>query len=197
MILKNLCLSGGAEGADLQFGMTAGMAGHSVIHWSFKEHRTHAPEQEVVILTSDQLDAADDPCKQASLTLKKHYPPKSVYVKNLLRRNWYQVAAAERVYAVSTITNGVVEGGTSWATQMFIDRFNGEACECYVYDQIEEKWFKWNALWEAIGSPPEPFGVYAGIGTRKLNDAGKQAIRCLLGYKKSGAEAPLSNTIEL
>lgn len=186
MILQNLCLSGGAEGADLQFGMTAGHAGHSVIHWSFKDHKTYAPEQEVVILTPDQLDAADEHCKQASLTLKKYYPPKSVYVKNLLRRNWYQVAAAERVYAVSTIVNGIVEGGTSWATQMFIDRFNGESCECYVYDQLEEKWFKWNGVWEAVESPPAPFGVYAGIGTRNLNTAGKQAIRSLMGYKKAG-----------
>ena len=195
MTLTNVCLSGGAEGADLQFGMTAGMAGHSVIHWSFKEHRTDAPEQEVVVLTTDQLNAADEPCKQASLALKKYYPPKKLYVKNLLRRNWYQVAAAERVYAVSTIVDGIVQGGTAWATQMFMDRFNNEPCECYVYDQLEEQWFKWNGFWEAIERPPEPFGVYAGIGTRNLNTSGKQAIRSLMGYKKSGAEAPPSSTI--
>ena len=189
-----MCLSGGAEGADLQFGMTAGMAGHSVIHWSFANHKSDAPPQEIVVLTEEQLSDADEPCKKASASLKKYYPPKSPYVRNLLRRNWYQVAAAERVYAVSVIVDGIVQGGTSWATQMFIDRFDGGSCECYVYDQLEEQWFKWNGLWEAVGSPPAPQGVYAGIGTRKLNNAGKQAIRSLLGYKKSGTEVPPDTT---
>jgi len=193
MILKNLCLSGGAVGADLQWGMCAGMAGHSVIHWSFINHKTYAPDQEVVVLTSEQLSTADEHCNRASISLKKHYPPKSSYVRNLLRRNWYQVAAAERVYAVSNIIDGMVQGGTSWATQMFIDRFDSASCECYVYDQLQEKWFKWNTFWEALECPPEPYGVYAAIGTRSLNDAGKQAIRGLMGYKKVEAEAPTSH----
>ena len=184
---SNVCVSGGADGADLQWGMTAGMAGHSVIHWSFDTHRSNAPPQEIVILTPEQLESADTYCATASITLKRYFPPKSLFVRNLLRRNWFQVAAAERVYAVSTIVDGQVSGGTAWATQMFIDRFGGEPCECFVFDQNTEQWFVWNGIWEPIGSPPKPFGVYAGIGSRKLNNAGKEAIRGLMGYKKSGA----------
>ena len=185
MILQNLCLSGGAEGADLQFGMCAGMLGHSVIHWSFSGHRTTAPTSEVVVLNEEQLQAADELCKRASVGIKRWFPPKSIYVRNLLRRNWYQVGDAERVYAVSSIEDGMVSGGTAWATQMFIDRHDGAACECYVFDMISDGWFQWNGdEWSSIPSPPIPSGVWAGVGSRNLSPNGKAAIRLLLGYNR-------------
>jgi hypothetical protein len=183
--MDNICLSGGAEGADLMWGMVAGSAGHMVVHWSFAGHHTPAPTQEVVILTQDQLVAADEPCKAASGRIKRWFPPKSRYVQNLLRRNWYQVASAERVYAVAEIVDGHVTGGTSWATAMFLDRFNGEACECYVFDQAADGWFQWTGSdWAAIESPPVPSGVWAGIGSRELAANGKAAIRTLMGWVK-------------
>ncbi len=190
----NVCLSGGAKGADLQFGMCAGTAGQSVIHWSFKGHFTQAPQTEVVILTAQQLLAADEFLVRAAPKLKddkgkpKRYSPGRdpdapySFVPNLLRRNWYQVGDAERVYAVSTIKHDVVQGGTAWAVQMFIDRFDGAPCECYVFDQDVGVWFKWNGAWEPLDEPPQPSGVWAGIGTRELNPAGKAAIRNLLRY---------------
>jgi hypothetical protein len=182
--LDDICLSGGAEGADLQWGMCAGMIGHMVVHFSFSGHRSAAPEAELVVLTPEQLEAADGPCKAASKGIKRWFPPKSLFVKNLLRRNWYQVKDAERVYAVASFEDGIVTGGTSWAVQMFIDRFDGEACEAYVFDQITGAWFMWAGEdgWLAVTDVPKPHGVWAGIGSRKLLPNGKQAIRTLLGY---------------
>ncbi len=183
--LKNICLSGGADGADLQWGMVAGSAGHNVVHWSFKGHKSSAPATEIVILTPELLDEADEPCKRASKTLKRWFPPKSLFVKNLLRRNWFQVKDAERVYAVAAIEKGIVTGGTAWATQMFIDRHDGATCECYVFDQEIAKWFQWvDSQWTEIESPPSPHGVWAGIGSRELNEAGKNAIRTIMSWTK-------------
>lgn len=181
MIGENVCLSGGADGADLQFGMTAGMLGQSVIHWSFARHKSQAPAQEIVILTPEQLVQADPYLVRANKTLKRRIP-RNQHVKNLLSRNWYQVQHAERVYAVAPIEDGMVQGGTAWATQMFIDRYNGAPCECYVFDQITEKWFVWKGDWVEIETPPQPFGIWAGIGSRKLTTAGKNAIRKLMDY---------------
>ena len=93
-----LCLSGGADGADVQWGMTADFAKHSVIHWSFLGHRTKAPESEVVILTQEQLDEADPYLMEAAKTLKRYWPPKNQYVRNLLRRNWLQVRDSDSCY---------------------------------------------------------------------------------------------------
>jgi hypothetical protein len=184
--MTNMCLSGGAVGADLQWGMTCGSAGHEVIHWSFVGHKTDAPEVEVVVLSEEQLLAADTYLRLANKTLKRgSLTKRSQFVINLLRRNWYQVQHAERLYAVSSIEGVTVKGGTGWAVQMFIDRRQGLPCEAYVFDQKQEKWFCWKGRWVEITRPPKPYGIYAGIGTRKLNPAGKAAIRNLMGWVKA------------
>lgn len=186
---ENICLSGGAIGSDLQWGMCAGSAGHQVIHWGFATHKSDAPVQEIVHLSAEQLDAANVYLARANKTLgRKTLSRGSEFVLNLLRRNWYQVEHAERVYAVSEVHGVKVAGGTGWAVQMFIDRWQGLPCEAYVYDQKLEKWFCWKGEWVEIKSPPKPYGVWAGIGTRDLNKAGKAAIRSLLGWSKPVAE---------
>jgi len=182
----DLCLSGGAEGADLQWGMCAGLAGHKVIHWSFPNHRSHAPDIELVKLDDVQLAEADEHIKRAAKILKKH-PPKQKFVKSLIQRNWYQVAWSKSVYAVAPIVDGVVQGGTAWAVYMYLTKPGLENPECYVYDQTKDAWFKWvggDDTWCRIEQPPKPTGIWAGIGTRELSASGKQAIRSLMGYVK-------------
>jgi hypothetical protein len=188
-VLKgNMCLSGGAVGADLQWGMNAGRDGQSVIHWSFAKHKSDAPAQEVVVLSEEQLERADDALSRASKTIKRPWPGKRSHtVKSLLRRNWYQVQWSEALYAVSTINHkNLVDGGTGWAVQMFLDRHQDiaqfEPIACYVFDQNKEQWYQWKAGWQAIDVPPKPSGIWAGIGTRELNKAGKWAIRGLFGW---------------
>lgn len=207
----NWCLSGGADGADLQWAMTAGKAGHGVIHWSFEGHKTAAPISELVVLPTEQLLAADPYVKLANKTLQRTFPARANRKKygeaaerlanninSLLRRNWYQVCFSKACYGISTFNlppftriaigddfepKRQVNGGTAWATQMFIDRHNGEACECYVFDQDACYWFQWQGKWVRIYEPPKPQEIWAGVGTRKLNSNGKLAIRVLMDYK--------------
>lgn len=186
----NSCLSGGADGADLQWGMCAGSAGHHVVHWSFEGHRSKAPDAEVSILSKEQLEQADESVKRANKTLKRHFPTRNGFVNNLLRRNYYQIKWTQAVYAVAKLENGIVSGGTAWATQMYMDRylFDGEPieeCHLYLFDQLTEKWFSWSNGWIEITEPPVPSGVWTGIGSRELTDAGKHAIRALLGFSPS------------
>ena len=201
----NWCLSGGADGSDLQFGMCAGALGHGVIHFSFKGHQTSAPEAETVVLTELQLQGADRQCRVANKSLRRRFPAKSPRVTNLLRRDWYQVETAQACYAVSafelppgpTIPLGAVfhmgvKGGTAWAVQMFLDRHRGEACPCYVFDQVVCHWFQWvGEGWQCIYEPPKPTGIYAGIGIRALLPMGKLAIRTLMDYQKR-SESPVA-----
>lgn len=194
-MFDKLCLSGGAEGADLQWGMCAGKAGHSVLHFIFQGHRSKAPKEELVVLTNYQLlwdgqdeetrKSVDEYLARANETLKRRWPVQNDFVASLLRRNYYQVAHADAVYAVSSIDkNGLVKGGTAWAVQMFIDRFNGGVCDAYVFDQDENGWFTWDGSlgWSDIIEPPTPSRVWAGIGSRELKENGKNAIRSLLNY---------------
>lgn len=191
----NICLSGGADGADVQWGMCAGYAGHLVKHFGFNGHRSMAPQSEIVILTQDQLDLVDPFLVEADKTLKRWYPGKrSQFVKNLLRRNYYQVAWSDSVYAVAGLDGKGVTGGTGWAVQMFIDRFNGEACPAYVFNQEEDAWYKFNGAdmvrWCHLPEgPPVPTGVWAGIGSRDLKQNGKEAIRKLMGYVANNTSA--------
>jgi hypothetical protein len=182
----NICLSGGAKGADLQFGMCAGWAGHSVFHFIFDGHKSKAPESEKVILNPSQLLEADPFLIRSNETLRRKWPVSNPFVASLLRRNYYQVNAAEAVYAIANIDDdGMVSGGTSWAVQMFLDRFTEDKRAAFVFDQNSEGWFTWDAGWVGIDNPPAPGGVYAGIGSRELTQNGKDAIRNLYGYPSS------------
>lgn len=183
-----MCLSGGAKGSDAQWGMNAGRDGQSVIHWSFADHKHFVAECEVVRLSEEQLEVADPFLRQAAKGKKSSYPgSRSHKVKSLLRRNYYQVAWSERLYAVAEIKNGIVQGGTGWAVQMFLDihakKAQLEPLEAFVYDQVAEQWFQYIGGWRPLSDPPpKPQGIWAGIGTRDLNDAGKWAIRSLFGW---------------
>lgn len=184
-LVGNLCLSGGADGADVQWGMVAGRAGYAVRHFTFAGHRSQAPAEEIVVLTKDQLAVADVHLHTANKTMKRKWPVSNQFVANLLRRNYYQVAWSDAVYAVASIEKGMVTGGTCWAVQMFLDRFGFDPAPVYVFDQVTDRWLTWNGTgWDEIETPPKPSGVWAGIGSRDLKDNGKMAIRNLLGYVK-------------
>jgi hypothetical protein len=179
---ENICLSGGAEGADLQWGMVAGCAGHQVIHFGFSGHRSRAPSSEIVTLTDEQLSEAEPALQTASKVLKKYYPPKSMFVRNLLRRNYYQIAWSDAFYAVATIKDSIVQGGTGWAWSMFIERHAGKPC--WVFCQTTNTWHAWGPDGWLPGEPPMPSGVWTGVGTRELSPEGKSAIRDLLKWQK-------------
>ena len=185
--LENVCLSGGAEGADALWGSCAGALGHAVIHWSFEGHRTQVPASEVLRLTREQLEQADPMLHRANLTLRRRFPPTSPFSANLLRRNWYQVETASGLYAVSSLKDGKVEGGTAWAIQMFLDRHpTNEPLSAYLYCQKVQEWLHWDGKgWETIGVPPPPSGLYAAIGTRDLTPDGKRAIRTLMRWDET------------
>jgi hypothetical protein len=71
---------------------------------------------------------------------------------------------------------GWLLGGTSWAVQLFIDRFErGTPIPCYVFDQVQEQWVQWDGHgFLEIYRPPTPTGIWTGIGTRDLLPSAKK-----------------------
>lgn len=180
----NMCLSGGAEGADTVWANLAREYKHQVVHWSFKKHNIF-DQKDVSILDDEKLLTADSYVVLANKNINRKWPTKSWYVNNLIRRNFYQVNWADSVYAISTLIKDSsllgVKGGTAWACQMYIDRWlhtntNLNSCYLYLFDQNQLKWFSWKGSWTEIVKPPTPQGVYAGIGTREINNEGIKAI---------------------
>lgn len=177
--IKDICLSGGAEGADIEWGTYADSMGHRVIHWSFPEHRSNAPESQLVRLNDEQLKLGNNALESAAKALSKS-PPRRPAVIRLLQRNYYQVAWSQACYAVTTISNDVIPGGTAWAITMFIQLHPGNT-HLYVFDQENDVWFQWNnETWSRIGCPPKPTGIWAGIGSRDLKPSGREAIKRLM-----------------
>ena len=84
-----MCLSGGADGADVVWGMAAEAAGHEVVHWSFAGHKSSA--NYLSELNDTQLRVADHYLELANKSLQRKWPTTNPVVNNLLRRNFYQI----------------------------------------------------------------------------------------------------------
>ena len=186
---ENIMLSGGAEGSDSIFGKFATMAKHSVIHYSFEGHKSDCPPHQIMILPQDVLDMADGALLRAAKALNKHYPAKKLHIKNLLRRNYYQVKQSHAVYGVGSFAeNGSVAGGTGWAFAIYMDRFIYDGLEqvenCFLFEQHSRKWCSWSLAggWVNIDHVPMPSGIYAGIGSREIEDHSIDAIKCLYRF---------------
>lgn len=163
----------------MEWGNVAEQHGHEVIHFTFAGHRSSARPTIIHELSPDDLAVANPHLEKANLRLKRRWPVRNLFTANLLRRNYYQIAEAESLYAISSFEQGFVAGGTAWAVAMMLDRFTeGTAIPCYVFDQKKRTWTTWDGYgFLEIDQPPTPCGVWAGIGTRDLNEYGFQAIR--------------------
>lgn len=178
----NICMSGGAKGADTIFGNHADACGHTVRHWSFDHHHCAAGPKHQVILSYRQLCEADPHLRKANEIVFRAFPSRSEYVNNLLRRNYYQVVFSDNVYAVVRIgEKGIPNGGTAWALAMAVQRKN--IPNVYVFDVEVNEWkeydkaaagLKWE--WKPISRPTRPSGIYAGIGMSKITEEGDQEI---------------------
>ena len=97
------------------------------------------------------------------------------YVKNLLARNWFQVKNSDAIFAIGKFASmKQVDGGTGWAVQMAIDNKK----PVFVFDQNSNLWHKYNYQREMFEQCeiPKLTANFAGIGTRDLNENGKNAI---------------------
>ena len=196
---KRFMTSGGAKGADTEFAKQAERMGIPAINYTFGGHakgiRATGFQR---ILSTSELQEADTHVREANLSIGKN-PPKEEYVKNLQRRNWYQVKYADAVYAVgeferpqkrnvagekvTILAKTKVKGGTGLTVQMAI---NNEK-PVFFFNQPEKQWYTWNPATKGglgsfthIKSPPKPPRRFAGVGTSKeLTNAGRQAIKSL------------------
>ncbi len=182
----HLCMSGGAKGSDMAWGDAARNLGHHVIHWSFEGHRTNAAPDELVKLSSTQLQQTDPFLRRANKSLGRSFPSIDPNVTNLLRRDYYQVAWTRSLYGIGEFKENMINGGTAWAVQLYIDRFIHDhedlaTCQLYFFDQSRNIWFFWLDHWfECKDAPVQPAGLWTGVGTRKLARFGKLAIQQLM-----------------
>lgn len=149
-------------------------------------------------LTPDQDIEVEKAYQQAVKDLGRRPLEKGTFAGGLVRRDYLQAKAADGIFAISTLvspgqkdskgytnkTNStIISGGTGYAVQMAINLGK----EVHVYDQTEKQWYKYQYNQNLLGektkgdfikeSTPILTQKYAGIGTREINEFGKQAIR--------------------
>lgn len=181
--------SGGALGADTQWdiiGAEFGMVNNKHYYSGSKTPRGN------VEITTEEFNEGRKMVMQANKTLNRR-PEKYM---NLLARNWAQVKYSDAIFAISSLVNEksmIVNGGTGWAVQMAIDNNK----PVYVFDQKLNKWFLLDKSLSQrpieLEDAPQLTQNFAGIGTREINEQGKQAIRNV--YEKTFNTLNTNNNI--
>ena len=177
--MKNfICHSGGAAGADFYFETFGKNFNVKTIAYSYKTKHHYSENKRE--LTQNEFHEGCQMVEKANITLQRFRYHRMI---NLLARNWFQVKNANEIFAIGSIkrTNEVqfVKGGTGWAVQMAIDSKK----PVFVFDQNETRWYYWdfeiNRFLVCEFEPKITNENFAGIGTRKINMFGIQAIEDL------------------
>jgi hypothetical protein len=174
-------------------------------------------------LTEEQKNEVENAYRQAATDLgrkvlgydwnnpdAKNEEGKSIYYSGgLVRRDYLQAKAADAVYAIGTLidpgqkdakgyinkTNKkIVSGGTGYAVQMAINLDK----TVFVFNQADNTWWMYDNTrgdFGVYGTTPTLTKKFAGIGTREINDAGKQAIRDV--YQNTISQANTNNEDDL
>ena len=161
--------SGGAYGGDTMWDLIGRKHG-------VQDHRHYRDENntklsktldrtgvEATILSKEQMDAAR---VEIEKLLGKKYP--NTVEGNLQVRNYYQVANADAVYAVATLSDNKkgVTGGTNTAVQLGI-KLNKPV---FVWDLTTEQWYKYDGKQFSPSDTPTLTKNFAGVGTRDIED---------------------------
>lgn len=185
MKIQNITLiSGGAIGSDIEWERLAKEYNLQTKIFTIKD---------MYNIESDFYIEIDTAYKQACKDLKRP-EINTGYTSLLVRRDYLQAKNAQVIFAIGNIikpkekdskgyinkTNKeIISGGTGYCIQMGINLNK----PVFVFNQKDNKWYLWNnymnrfiSLKETI---PDLKGIeyFAGIGTRKITEEGKQAIK--------------------
>lgn len=166
-------------------------------------------------LTSEQLQEVESAYQKAVKDLGRKPLAADTYSGGLVRRDYLQAKAADAVYAVGTLVDPgqkdlkgyvnktnkkIVSGGTGYAVQMAINLDK----TVFVFNQADNTWWMYDNTrgeFGVYGATPILTKNFAGIGTREINEVGKQAIRDVYentfkATKPTQPTAPVSTGIQ-
>lgn len=170
--------SGGAKGAEEEFGVQAEKAGVEEVSFTFEGHSIKR-KRGLHFLTNDELKKGEVSLAYVSKLMNRSYTH-GPRLKKILQSIWHQINNAEEVFVVGKIlSDGTVKGGTGWGAEF------AKLCnkELYVFDQDKKEWLKWHQDRWGKATPKIRKKHFAGGGTRFLTTSGKRAIADL--YKRS------------
>lgn len=197
----NTLHTGGTVGADTVWAHRAYVKGDHVKIFSFDGHkRTRLIDDEghheVVYFDKNEQQLCNMALEQASTKLNKKLPSTG-YERHLLEKDYNLVKDVDSLYAVGHFesvekeTRLRIDGHTAWAVELFLDillsqnpkiHHEDTMLPIFFYSQDTCKWYqlhhtlKDNFRWITVEKPSKPRGLYAGIGSREIDNLGKHAI---------------------
>ena len=169
--------SGGAPGAEAQFGACAERHGVEEVNFTFDGHKIER-HRGVRVLNHEELLAGDVSLAYVSRLMNRRYT-EGPTLRKVLQTLWYQVNNGQEIYVIGSVQDdGTVRGGTGWGAEF------AKLCNkpLYVFDQDKDKWFTWTGeAWTATasGEPVITHPHFTGTGTRTLRENSVRAIDAL------------------
>ncbi len=170
-----ILFSGGAQGAEAEFGLNAEKFGIEEVNFTFEGHSI-VRNRGLRVLTHEELKNGDVSLEYISRLMNRRYTDNETFRK-ILQTIWYQINNGQEIFIIGQILpDKTVKGGTGWGAEF------SKLCNkpLHVFDQKQNVWFTWNKLdWVERKNGDTP-GItqkhFAGGGTRFLEESGKKAI---------------------
>lgn len=168
-------LSGGAPGAEAEFGACAEHWGLSEVTYS-AAGRAVVRSRGLVELSEAELNKGDVSPAYLAARMNRTYSDAPEF-RRMLQTIWHQVSSAGEVFMVGSIQpDATVRGGTGWAAEL-ARRWSKPL---YVFDQDRGGWFAWwDDEWIEEARPRIRATRFTGTGTRSLRGNGRRAIQAL------------------
>jgi hypothetical protein len=187
-------LSGGAIGAEAEFGACAERFGLKEENYSFEGHPV-ARTRGLRLLSDEELKDGDVSLAYVSATMHRPYHQNPT-LRKVLQSIWHQVNSSQEVFIIGVIQrDDTVKGGTGWAAELA----RHQQKSLHVYDQERRSWFTWNhtaRTWQP-SKPTITHSRFTGTGTRSLSEDGKAAIQELFSASFGGGSPGRSGPTRL
>jgi len=169
----SILFSGGAPGAEAEFGACAERHGIEEVNFTFEGHKI-ARQRGVRVLNHEELQSGDVSLEYIGRLMHRRYTD-SPTLRKVLQTLWYQINNGQEIYVIGTILDDkTVRGGTGWGAE-FAKLCNKPLC---VFDQERKNWSRWTGTdWQRLDSAPTiSHPHFTGTGTRTLQDHSRKAI---------------------
>ena len=173
-----ILFSGGAPGAEAEFGACAERHGIEEVNFTFEGHKL-ARHRGVRVLNHEELQAGDVSLEYVSKLMARRYTDAPT-IRKILQTIWYQVNSGQEIYVIGTVLDdGTVRGGTGWGAEF------AKLCNkpLHVFDQDKDAWFSWSTQewkqWPKTEGPVITHPHFTGTGTRTMQPNSRAAIEML------------------
>ena len=172
-----ILFSGGATGAEAEFGAAAERHGIEEVNFTFDGHQIQR-HRGVRVLNHEELLAGDVSLEYISRLMHRRYT-EGPTLRRILQTLWYQVNNGQEIYVIGAIQDDdTVRGGTGWGAEF------AKLCNkpLHVFDQDRNGWFRWTgSRWDSAvhALPVITHPHFTGTGTRTLRDNARAAIEDL------------------